>query len=366
MNAAAAAASSHRPGRDGTPPAESTPAKLMIVDDSAVARSVLARMLAPFADFEVVAAAASAEEAVGLLGTQKVDVVLLDLDMPGSTGLEALPAIIEKGAGARILVVSSSTESGSEAAVRALALGAADTLAKPGAQHSAGGFSAALAERLRRLVPGRAEPAKPAPPVPAQHFIPPAKIGCLAIGASTGGLHAITRFLQGLPARIGAPILITQHLPSAFLPLFARQVESACDRRVRVAHEGMILRHDEIILAPGDRHLGLERHGSRVKARLSCEIAESGCTPSVDIMLDGVAQAYGKAGVGIVLSGMGRDGLVGGRRLVEAGGHVLVQDQASSAVWGMPGVLAEAGIACRVDDPAALAREIRAWTRPLP
>ncbi|HEY1604214.1 MAG TPA: chemotaxis protein CheB [Allosphingosinicella sp.] len=343
------------------------PAKLMIVDDSAVARSVLARMLAPFADFEVVAAAASAEEAVGLLGTHKVDVVLLDLDMPGSSGLEALPAIIEKGAGARILVVSSSTESGSEAAVRALALGAADTLAKPGAQHSAGGFSAALAERLRRLVPGRAAPAEPAPPpLPVQPFTRPAKIGCLAIGASTGGLHAITRFLQGLPARIGAPILITQHLPAAFLPLFARQVEGACGRRVRVAHEGMILRSDEIVLAPGDRHLDLERHGSRVKARLSADVAESGCTPSVDIMLDGVARAYGKAGVGIVLSGMGRDGLAGGRRLVEVGGHVLAQDQASSAVWGMPGVLAEAGLACRVDDPAALAREIHAWTRPRP
>ena len=336
----------------------------MIVDDSAVARSVLSRMLAPFADFEVVAQAASAEEAVGLLGRHKVDVVLLDLDMPGSSGLDALPEILDKGDGARVLVVSSSTESGSEAAVKALALGAADTLAKPGTQQAAGGFSTALAERLRRLVPPRDAPAEKPTPAPFVAVCQtPAKVGCLAIGASTGGLHAIAQFLQALPARIGAPILITQHLPSLFLPLFSRQIENACGRRARVAQEGMIVRGDEVLLAPGDRHLGLERHGSRVKVRLSAEAAESGCTPSVDVMLDGVARAYGKAGVAVVLSGMGRDGLVGGRRLAEAGGRVLVQDRESSAVWGMPGVLASAGLACRIDTPAALAREIGGWTK---
>jgi two-component system chemotaxis response regulator CheB len=336
----------------------------MIVDDSAVARSVLARMLASFADFEVVAAAASADEAVGLLGTHQVDVVLLDLDMPGSSGLDALPAIIEKGGGARVLVVSSSTESGSETAVKALALGAADTLAKPGAGQLAGRFSATLAERLRRLLPPvKAAPEPAEAPAAAPMPLVAAKVGCLAIGASTGGLHAITQFLQALPKRIGAPILVTQHLPSVFLPLFARQVETACGRRVRVAHEGLILRTDEILLAPGDAHLGLERHGSRVKARLSREPVESGCTPSVDIMLDGVGHAYGKTGVGVVLSGMGKDGLLGGRRLAACGGRILVQNRESSAVWGMPGAIAGAGLACRIDAPAALAREIGAWSK---
>lgn len=341
------------------------PARLMIVDDSAVARSVLARMLAPFHDFEVVAAAASAEEAVGLLGSHKVDIVLLDLDMPGSSGLEALPAILDKGAGARVLVVSSSTESGSESAVRALALGAADTLAKPATQHAAGGFSSTLAERLRRLASIATAAVEPAAaPSTSQSCAPRSKVGCLAIGASTGGLHAITQFLQALPSRIGVPILITQHLPSVFLPLFARQIENACGRRIRIAQEDAILRHDEIMLAPGDRHLGLERHGSRVKALLSSDLSESGCTPSVDMMFEAVARAYGKAGVGVVLSGMGRDGFLGGRKLAEAGGQILVQDRASCAVWGMPGALAGAGLACCVDTPAALARQIAAWTKP--
>jgi two-component system chemotaxis response regulator CheB len=317
-------------------------------------------MLATFPDFEVVAAADSAEEAVRLLCDHKVDIVLLDLDMPGSSGLDVLPDIIAKGRGARVLVVSSSTESGSETAVRAMALGAADTLGKPGAEQGAGGFSAVLAERLRRLLPSAApeaivEPAPVARPSTG-------KIGCLAIGASTGGLHAISHFLQALPPRIGAPILVTQHLPTAFLPLFARQVEAACGRRVRVAQEGMLLRADEILLAPGDAHLDLERHGSRVKVKLSQKPAESGCTPSVDVMLDGVARTYGKSGVGVVLSGMGRDGLTGGRRLAACGGRVLAQNRDSSAVWGMPGALVGAGVASRVDTPAALAREIGAWS----
>ncbi len=337
----------------------------MIVDDSAVARSVLARMLAPFADFQVVAAVASAGEAVGLLGREKVDIILLDLDMPGSSGLDALPAILETGAGARVLVVSSSTESGSEAAVRALSLGAADTLAKPGTQQSATGFAATLAERLRRLVPSQATGIEPvSPPPPLASCEGPERVGCLAVGASTGGLHAITKFLQALPPRVGAPILLTQHLPSAFLPLFARQIEAACSRHVRIAQDGAALRAEEIMIAPGHAHLGLERHGARVKVLLSSEPAESGCTPSVDVMLDSIAQTYGKSGVGVVLSGMGRDGFVGGRRLAEAGGHILAQDQASSAVWGMPGALAGAGFACRVDNPAALARQVGAWTKP--
>ncbi|MDB5693304.1 MAG: cheB, partial [Alphaproteobacteria bacterium] len=185
--------------------------------------------------------------------------------------------------------------------------------------------------------------------------------GCLAIGASTGGLHAIGQFLQALPRRLGAPILVTQHLPTTFLPLFARQMENSCGRRVRVAQDGLLLRPEEILLAPGDFHLDLEQHGSRVKAKLSQVPAESGCTPSVDAMLAAVARVYGKSGVGVVLSGMGRDGLAGGRRLAAAGGRILVQDRGSSAVWGMPGALATAGLACCIQPPAALGRAIGAW-----
>jgi two-component system chemotaxis response regulator CheB len=336
----------------------------MIVDDSAIARAVLSRMLAAFDDFTIVAQAGNAEEALATLRHQRVDIVLLDVEMPGTSGLEALPDILAAGQGARVLIVSSQCEAGAEAAVKALAMGAADTLPKPGAEHFGGRFSAVLAERLRRI--GRAETGQgreDAPPMPAPlplRAAPQARVACLAIGASTGGLHAIGELLRALPERLSAPLLVTQHLPPLFVPFFARQLESACGRVARVAEDGLVLAPEEIVLAPGDAHLSLEQHGSRVKVKLNRESAASGCMPSVDVMLAAVAETYGKSGVGVVLTGMGRDGLEGSRRLAARGGAVLAQDQQSCAVWGMPRAVAEAGLACAVLPPAQIARRIGA------
>jgi two-component system chemotaxis response regulator CheB len=348
--------------KSGGPPARAVPAplRLLIVDDSAVARAVLSRMLRAQPGFEVAGEAASAEEALALLARMEVDVVLLDVEMPGTTGLEALPAIVAAGRGARVLVVSCLCDEGAEAAVRAMALGAADTLPKPGAQNFGGRFSQVLTERLRRLAQ------EPAPAfISGQRPLAlressRERLGCLAFGASTGGLHAIGELLRALPHRIGAPILVAQHLPALFMPFFARQLETVSGRVVSVAVEGQALRPDEILLAPGHAHLGLERQGSRVLARLLIEPSESGCTPSVDVTLSAIAEVYGNRGLGIVLSGMGRDGLAGARLLVERGGEVIVQDRATSAVWGMPRGIAEAGLASAVLPPVDLAARIAA------
>jgi two-component system chemotaxis response regulator CheB len=355
---AAAALKSGGPSDSAVP----APLRLLIVDDSTVARAVLSRMLRAQPGFEVAGEAASADEALGLLARIEVDVVLLDVEMPGTTGLEALPAILAAGRGARVLVVSCLCEEGAEAVVRALALGAADTLPKPGAQSFGGRFSQVLTERLRRL--GQ-EPVKG--PVSASGQRPLAlrepsreRLGCLALGASTGGLHAIGELLRALPQRIGAPILVAQHLPALFMPFFARQLETASGRTVSVAVEGQALRPDEILLAPGHAHLSLQQQGGRVLARLLAEPSESGCTPSVDVTLTALAEIYGKGGLGIVLSGMGRDGLAGARNLVERGGEVFVQDRATSAVWGMPRGIAEAGLASAIQPPAELAARIAA------
>lgn len=319
-------------------------------------------MLAAYREFEVVALAGNAEEALEALGAVSLDIVLLDVEMPGTNGLEALPAILKQGGGARVLVVSSLCERGAEATVQALALGAADALPKPGATNFAGRFSEVLAERLRRI--GHAGPPAPAtalPPPPLRvASAPQHKLGCVAVGASTGGLHAIVELLKALPPMIGAPILVTQHLPSVFMPFFARQLETASGRPTRVAEEGLAIRPEEIVLAPGDAHLGVERAGSRIRVRLSREQAPSGCMPSVDVMLNAVASVYGPAAVGVVLSGMGRDGLIGSREIVGRGGTMLVQDRSSSAVWGMPRVVAEAGLADAALPPAELARRVAA------
>lgn len=332
----------------------------MIVDDSPVARAVLSRMLSGRKEFEIVALAGNAGEAIDALKSVKVDIVLLDVEMPGTSGIEALPEILRLGAGARVLIVSSLAEDGAEAAVRALALGAADTLPKPGTGNFAGRFSEVLAERLLRI--GHSEAAfaeredggKPL----RLRAAPGGKIGCLALGASTGGLHATTEFLRALPAMIGAPLLITQHLPAIFMPYFARQLQAASGRLTKVAEDGLQLRAEEILLAPGDAHLGLEQQGSRIYVRLSHGASSSGCLPSVDIMLAAIADVYGTSAIGVMLSGMGRDGLNGSHRVVERGGAMLVQDRQSSAVWGMPRAVAEAGLACAVLPPAGLARRV--------
>ena len=333
----------------------------MIVDDSPVARAVLTRMLAGYAEFEVVALAANAGEALDALLSVRVDIVLLDLEMPGRSGLDALPEILRRGQGARVLVVSSICDEGAEAAVKALALGAADTLPKPGAGKFAGRFADELADRLRRIGPvGRSALATGGDPAIRLRPAVDHRLGCLALGASTGGLHAVTGILKALPAMIGAPILVTQHLPSVFMPFFARQIEAACGRRTRLAEAGMLLQAEDVILAPGDAHLALDQQGSRIRVRLDKAAAESLCLPSVDVMLSSVADVYGRSGVGVVLSGMGRDGLEGARRLVDRAGTVFVQDQETSAVWGMPRVIAEAGLASAVLPPADIARRISA------
>jgi two-component system chemotaxis response regulator CheB len=334
----------------------------MIVDDSAVARAVLSRLIACHEDFEIVATACSAGEALDALKVVHPDVILLDVEMPGASGLEALPEILRMGKGARVLIVSSMAEGGAETTVRALALGAADTLPKPGIGNFAGRFGQVLADRLRRI--GRAE-REPLSPTPAASAAPirlremgEGALGCVALAASTGGLHALFAFLQPLPKKIGAPILVTQHLPALFMPHFARQLAGASGRRARVVRDGEKIEDDIIHVAPGDAHLCLVRTGDGVRVRLDIKRAPSGCLPSADPMLASVGETYGAAGIGVILSGMGRDGLIGSRRLVEQGGGVLAQDRHSAAIWGMPRVVAEAGLASAVLPPADLARRI--------
>lgn len=335
----------------------------MIVDDSPIARAVLSRMLSAHKDFEVVALASNTVEALDALKSVAVDIVLLDVEMPGTSGLQALPEILKRGNGARVLVVSSNCEDGAEATVDALSLGAADTLPKPGTGRFAGRFSEVLAERLRRI--GHADRAAPVTGGPAVEplpirirAMPEFTLGCLALGASTGGLHALGSFLKALPEKIRAPILVTQHLPPVFMPYFARQLEAACGRHAQVAEEGVPFQAERIYIAPGDAHLCMRREGSKVRARLDQTPASSGCKPSVDAMFWSLSEIYGKSGVGVVFSGMGRDGLVGSARIVDRGGAVLVQDRATAAIWGMPRAVAEAGLASAILSPADLAARI--------
>jgi two-component system chemotaxis response regulator CheB len=339
----------------------------MIVDDSTVARAVLSRMIESDPAFEISAIAGTAEDAIEALGQVRVDIILLDLEMPGAGGLKAMPRIIGAAAGAKVMIVSSLAEEGAEQTVAALALGAADTLPKPGTGRFNGKFSEVLLNKLKVLgyaqAPAFTPIAAPAHgPDELLRPMPSDPIDVLAIGASTGGIHALGVLFRELPLRIGVPILVTQHLPAPFMPIFARQLSVVAQRETLVAEDGMELCPDRIIVAPGDAHLTLEPVRRGAVVRLAYGPSVSGCLPSVDPMLASAGAVFGAGALGVVLTGMGRDGVEGASRMVGSGGSILAQDQASCAVWGMPRAVLEAGLACAVLPPDKIARRIAART----
>lgn len=343
-------------------PGPARPIRLLIVDDSAVARAVFARMVGSRPEFEIAACVSSADAALAFLSGARVDIILLDIEMPGQDGLTALPAIIEASRGARVLIVSSSAEEGAVATIRALTLGAADTLAKPGASAFGGRFADVLAEKLLKLgaapdLPVERVAAAAAAPLPPVSLRPlgEGRIACLLVGASTGGLHALSDLLRGLPPSFAPPILITQHLPATFMSFFAAQIAEMSNRPTAVAREGMRLARGKVLVAPGEGHLTVEVAGGVPRVRISDDRVESGCLPSVDPMFASAAEAFGAGALGVVLSGMGRDGLRGAERIAAAGGDVLVQNRDSSVVWGMPGAVACAGLASAVLPPFQIA-----------
>ena len=343
----------------------------MIVDDSMVARAVLSRMIVADQGFEICAVAGTAEDAIEALGQVEVDVILLDLEMPGLGGLKSIPQILEAANGARVLIVSSLAEEGAEETVAALALGAADTLPKPGTGRFNGRFSEILLGKLRAL--GLAERANRARieravsesrrvTLSPLRQIPVAPLKLLAIGASTGGIHALGSFFEHLKQPIAAPILVTQHLPAPFMPVFARQLAVASGRVAQVAEDGMRLINDQIFIAPGDAHLTIERRGESLTVRLERHASTSGCMPSVDPMFASAGAVVGGGALGVVLTGMGRDGTEGAAKLVACGGGVIAQDEASCAVWGMPRAVSEAGLVCAILPPCEIGRMIVART----
>lgn len=337
----------------------------MIVDDSTVARAVLSRMVESDPAFEITAVAGTAEDAIDALGECQVDIVVLDLEMPGAGGLKSIPRIVAAANGAKVMIVSSLADDGAEQTVAALALGAADTMPKPGTGRFNGKFSEILVAKLKALGHATMHAAAPSPlaNMRAQNVLramPVDPIAILAVGASTGGIHALGSLFAALPARIGIPILVTQHLPAPFMPVFARQLGAVAGRDAVVAVDGMALSPDKIFIAPGDAHLTLEPGAATPVVRLTRGRSNSGCMPSVDPMLASVGALYGAQGLGVVLTGMGRDGVEGAARLVACGGSVMTQDEASCAVWGMPRAVLEAGLACAVLPPDKIGRRIGA------
>jgi two-component system, chemotaxis family, protein-glutamate methylesterase/glutaminase len=330
------------------------PIRVLIVDDSVVARAALSRIISESQGFALAASLDGARRAIEWLATGSVDVILLDIQMPGLDGLAALPEMIAVSGGAQVLIVSTLASEGARATVQALSLGAADTIAKPQLGGLGQVFAAQLVQKMERLGHSSPSSRQVAENVQLRHVVQK-PVSCLAIGASTGGLHALGTFFAGLSPAFDAPILVTQHLPAAFMPFFADQIAALSGRPSCVADDAMVIKKGHIYVAPGHAHLGCARDNRRVRIALLNHQVASRCCPSVDPMLASVAEVYGDGALGVVLTGMGRDGAVGAEAVVAAGGAIIAQDAASSAVWGMPGTVARAGLTSLVGSPAMLA-----------
>ncbi|MEM1051583.1 MAG: chemotaxis-specific protein-glutamate methyltransferase CheB [Pseudomonadota bacterium] len=352
--------------------------RVMIVDDSLTVRTIFRRMIEGDPSMEIVGTAASGERAITQIKKDPADVVLLDLEMPGIGGLKALPEILKASPDAQVLVVSSLTRDGAEATVAALSNGAADTLQKP----RPGGFNedyrSQLLGKIRALGSANitsdiadtngtvsTEPKAGLTRQSAQFRSHKAdrtlkRPDVIAVGASTGGIHALNLMLQELTSNCSLPILITQHLPSNFIPVFARQVEVSSGRPTHIAEDGTEIRQGKIAIATGHGHMSVRRISDRLMVRTLTEPARSGCLPSVDPMLSSLAKACEGRVLAIFLSGMGRDGYEGAEEVVAAGGQVWAQSADTCAVWGMPGAVAKAGLTTLVGTPQKLGQEIMA------
>jgi two-component system chemotaxis response regulator CheB len=340
--------------------------RVLVVDDSVVVRRLVTRLLDEDPGIEVVGAASDGRRALAVLPQVDPDVVVLDVEMPELDGLAALAAIRQRHPHVRVIMFSSLTERGAATTLEALALGAADYVTKPPALAPSDAALDEVREQLVtkvrvlggfpervRAVAGLPQRAGPAPQRRS------GRVEVVAIGCSTGGPNALGELLGGLPAGFAVPVVIVQHMPPLFTRMLAERLDARCPLTVAEAVPGAEPRPGEVWLAPGGRHLLLERESGVVRLATNQAPPENSCRPSVDVLFRSVAGAYGGGALGVVLTGMGRDGVQGSAALRAAGGRVLVQDKASSVVWGMPGLVAEAGLADQVVPLDRLAAELR-------
>ena len=358
---------------DDEPRGEDDSPRILIVDDSAVTRAVMERIVTASGRYTVAASVSTVAAGLAALKRVSVDLILLDINLPDTDGLTALPSLLAVGGDARVLVVSGALDGDTGVARQALAAGAVDTLFKPAAGQRINQFAQALLEKIDRVMTGThtAAPPPPLAVVPdAGRSVSPLPTAAsdydiVAIGASTGGIHALSALLRALPPAFQLPILVTQHLPAAFMPYFADQLAVIGGRPCDVAGDHTRVRPGRILVAPGDAHIrGVRLPDGSAAVRLTRTQSSSGCMPSVDPMFESLADAFGSRVLAIVLSGMGRDGAEGARAVHAAGGSVVVQDRASSVVWGMPGATVQAGCVHAVLSPADIGTLAATGRRP--
>jgi two-component system chemotaxis response regulator CheB len=332
-----------------TLPARPPPTRVLICDDSAVVREALARLLESDPQVVVVARAANGQAALDAITRQRVDVVLLDIEMPIMDGMAALPHLLRASPGVRVIMASTLTQKGADVALRALRNGAVDYVPKPSIRDMEGdSFQRELLAKVKGHACIQRSATPPAGTLLGTLSLRPAgrMPRLLAIASSTGGPRALFELAHGLSARgaLSVPIVVVQHMPPTFTPILAEHLGRAGNLPCAEAQDGEVLQPGRVHLAPGDRHLLVRRTAKGLQARLWDGPPESFCRPAADPMLRSAAEACDGRVLAVVLTGMGQDGLAGTRAVIEAGGTALAQDEASSVVWGMPGSVAKAGL----------------------
>jgi two-component system chemotaxis response regulator CheB len=333
--------------------------RVVVVDDSPFVRQALARMLGGAADIEVVGTAVDGQDGLEKVRALHPDVVTLDVKMPRMGGLEALQRIMAECPTA-VLLLSSLTTDGGEVTLRGLELGAMDFVDKSSVQGHMNllGLAEELLAKIRALasVPrSRLVPVVEPGPEPAQPGGREAarRAEVVAIGTSTGGPPALQTIIPRLPAGLGAPLLIVQHMPPGFTRSLAERLDKRSRLRVREAENGEPLAPGIVLVAPAGWHMKVRRHGDQARVWLDEEPRAALHRPAIDVLMASVAKVYGRRALGVLLTGMGTDGVEGLRAIRAAGGRTLAESEESAVIYGMPKAAVEAGV---VDQTVVLSR----------
>src|SRR6056297_3192894 len=343
--------------------------RVLVVDDAVVVRRLVSDALSSAPGIEVAGTAPNGRIALSKIPQVNPDIVTLDVEMPIMDGIETLTAIRKSYPDLPVIMFSTLTERGTKVTMEALLLGANDYVTKPA---NVGGVQEAVIAIREELVPkihalcgnvglaatsGAAaqasrvaarRPAAAKPPPKRPRTTTTAPIDVVVFGVSTGGPNALADVLPALPGDLGVPVVIVQHMPPMFTKLLAERLNNYCRLPVREARQGTLILPDQIYIAPGDHHLELRQRGPGVVAALTKDPPENSCRPAADVLFRTAAKVYGAGCLGVVLTGMGYDARRGAQHIVEVGGHVMAQDQATSVVWGMPGAVVEDGTADEV------------------
>lgn len=351
--------------------------RVLVVDDSVVIRKIVTNVLNSDPDIEVVGTAPNGRIALAKLPHLTPDLITLDVEMPDMDGLQTLAALRQIPANLPVIMFSTLTQRGAAATLDALALGASDYVTKPA---NVGSVTVGMQRIRDELIPkvkafcnhllkneknvtskrGSSNPASNLgavqPPSPGSSFSAlrrfplqsGGKVEVVAIGVSTGGPNALATLFPQWQASFPVPIVLVQHMPPMFTKLLAERLAAKSAVPVNEGIIGMPLLPGRAIIAPGDFHMVVERDAAGVQVNLQQEPPENSCRPAVDVLFRSVARVFGSRVLSVVLTGMGQDGLRGCEAVKAAGGQVLVQDEASSVVWGMPGIVAKAGLADKI------------------